>query len=119
MATLWRVTVQALDGDETTLRLESMSPDSGPILTDPAFALRVLYEPAVRFGPTLQYEATGPLGEAITSDQIHDETWMDAHAREFVRAAAVDDDRLAVAVTDPRWLEHLAPDDTWRSAAYA
>ena len=80
----------------------------------------MLYEPAVRFGPTLQREATGPLGEAVTEDQNYDEAWMGAHAGDFVRSVKrTDDSTLAVEVTDPRWLEHVTPGDSWRSAAYA
>jgi hypothetical protein len=124
MTTLWNVRVESVDGAHAVLGIVSVSEDSGPFRDDSAFVLRLLYEPAVKFGPTLENEATGPLGDAISDEQIYNEAWVNEHAGEFVEAADLTESEparatLAITMTDPRWLEHIAPGDKWRSAAYS
>jgi hypothetical protein len=110
--------VESIDGPRITLSLRRLSDDAGPFPDTAAFALRLLHLPALGIGTDGTLTATGPLGEAVSEDDVHDEAWMAAHADDYVAAVRHDGGAYAIEATDPRWLAHLAPGERWRSAAY-
>ena len=118
MTALWKVEVQSIEGATAVLSLARLSEDAGPFQDRPAFALRVLHLPALDIAPTGELAPTGPLGEAVSEGDVHDEAWMAAHAAEYVAGVRHDDGRYEIEMTDARWLAHLSPGQTWRSAAY-
>ena len=128
--TLWQVKVDSIEGPRLRGTIERMHEDAGPLPGDEVFALRVLYEQATGFDASFELGPLGPLGEAVSEDEIHDDDWMKAHAGEYVEAVEVASPAqgadevgavadYAVSVTSPRWLEHLEPGQSWRSAAYS
>jgi hypothetical protein len=107
---------------------------------DPSFFLRILRDEA-------DSESTGrgsPLAAEITLDQSLDEKWIDANTARFIEGVErvsfrehrfdgeppnfiyksfADEDRLTqgdfdVTVSDPRWLKHLFPGQTWQTTCY-
>lgn len=129
--TLWNVAVTALHERELRLGVTREHEDAGAFPHDAVFALRLLYEQARAFDPdTMEFAPSGPLGEAVGEDDIYDDAWLREHAGDYVadvtlKAPASDADAVGaaahyrIAVTSPRWLEHLADGQSWRSAAYS
>lgn len=169
MSTVWNVRVLEVAGDRARLALTLAHPDAGRFPRSPQFALRLLFDEARGLDGNFEEVARGPLGDALTRAEVHDEGFMRTGAARFVAAVdvtdvahapfdetaahrAVDDKVRAqgiaqggpewdeawdaawrawwkdpanlpsavytIRVTDPRWLGHLAPSQTWRSAAY-
>lgn len=129
--TLWNVAVTALRERELRLDATRAHEDAGAFPADAVFALRLLYEQARRFDPdTMELAPSGPLGEAVGEDDIYDDGWLRAHTGDYVEDVtleppASDADavgavaRYRIETTSPRWLEHLADGQSWRSAAYS
>jgi hypothetical protein len=131
MSELFKVDVAELSGTHIKLNLETVHPHAGPFGTDDVFALRLLHNQAFDFDEHLNYEATSPLGEAVTYDQQEDTEWARENASRFIASVKVEPSDLPsqvptgttavydIEVTDPKWLEHLEAGQTWDSAAYS
>lgn len=129
--TLWNVAITVLHERELRLDVTRAHEDAGAFPDDAVFALRLLYEQARAFDPdTMGFAPSGPLGEAVGEDDIYDDGWLREHAGDYVEDVtleppASDADavgavaRYWIAATSPRWLEHLADGQSWRSAAYS
>jgi len=119
MSELFEVEVDEIRGTRIELTLVTVHPQAGPYRADDVFALRVLFDPAYRFDPHMNYSGTSPLGEAVTFDQTESEGWMHEHASRFIAAVTVEASdfpeempigtkaRYDIEVTDAKWLEHL------------
>jgi hypothetical protein len=131
MSTLFNVEVDDVSGKTAKLRLTSVHPDAGPFGKDDVFALRVLYDTAYEFTEPFESKGLCPLGDAITYKQVGDEDYAGEHASDFIDSVEVEPDDLpdqvpvdteahyTIKATDAKWLEHLEPGKTWRSAAYS
>jgi hypothetical protein len=131
VSTLFNVEVDEVSGSTAKLTLVSVHPDAGPFGKDAVFALRVLYDTAYEFTEPFESRGLCPLGDAITYKQVGDEDYAAEHAKDFIESVDVQPDDLpdelpedteahyAIKVTDPKWIEHLEPGKTWRSAAYS
>lgn len=95
MSALWSATVTARRDRRVTLEVRAIHPDSGEFSDSRAFAFRLIYDPAYRYGPGLVREATGPLGEAVSLDQVFDDAFLTAHVDCFIAHVAVTDVRNA------------------------
>ncbi|HHG84357.1 MAG TPA: hypothetical protein ENJ82_06395, partial [Bacteroidetes bacterium] len=84
MAALWNVTVLKVEGAEATLSLRMAHPDAGEFSTAKSFGLRLLYEQAWDLGSQFQYQALGPLGEAIQESNIYDDAWLFSQQAQFI-----------------------------------
>lgn len=140
ISTLWNVRVLEVAGDRARLAVTLAHPDAGRFPRSPQFALRLLFETARGLDGSFDDVARGPLGDALTRAEVHDDDFMRTAAARFVASVDVTDvvhapfDEAAahhafdpanlpsavytIRTTDPRWLCHLAPSQTWRSAAY-
>jgi hypothetical protein len=83
---LWRVRVFKLAGDTVRLAVKVANADAGAFETGHAFVLRMLYDEATDLDDDYQRRALGPLGSAITEDQIYDDRWLAAHGPEFIKS---------------------------------
>jgi hypothetical protein len=127
--TLWNVEITALTGPELRADVERAHEDAGPFPQDRVFARRMLYEQVRAIDAGGRFSPTGPLGEAVSEDDIYDDEWLRAHAADYIGDVSADlpEDadavgavaRYAVTATSPRWLEHLHSGQSWRSAAYS
>ena len=127
--TLWNVEIASLTGPEVNAHVERAHEDAGPFPQDRVFALRMLYEQVRGIDAGGQLSPTGPLGEAVSEDDIYDDEWLRTHAADYISGVSADlpEDaiavgavaRYAVTATSPRWLEHLHSGQSWRSAAYS
>jgi hypothetical protein len=84
--TLWHVEVAKQARDTVRLAVRVADADAGPFETTDAFVLRMLYEPATGLDHKYQPIAFGPLGDAITEDQIYDDDWLAQHGGEFLKS---------------------------------
>lgn len=84
MATLWKAKVLALEENQVRLQIRQVHPDAGPFASTRQFALRLLHEQALGFNEDFQNVALGPLGDAISEDQVYDEDWMGGEAKNYV-----------------------------------
>jgi hypothetical protein len=87
---LWHVEVISRAGDTAQLAVRVANADAGPFMTDKAFVLRMLYEPAAELNTDYQRIALGPLGSAIDDDTIDDDGWLAAHGDEFIKSIELD-----------------------------
>lgn len=169
MSALWNAEIISKQQTTVNMRVRQVHPDSGTFEHGKVFALRLIYDEALGYGPDLVPQSRGPLGEALSFEQTLDAAYMRSHVDQFVQRVEVFDvsgppldfdmarahvdhevsamglgreepgwedawedawsqlwsdvTRLPAAtyrieVTDPRWLEHLAPGQTWKSTAY-
>jgi hypothetical protein len=128
-ATLWNVEIASLAGSELRADVERVHEDAGPFPQDRVFALRMLYEQVRVIDASGQFSPIGPLGEAVSEEDIYDDEWLRTHAADYISGVSVDlpEDADAVGAvarydmtaTSPRWLEHLHSGQSWRSAAFS
>jgi hypothetical protein len=95
MSALWSATVIAMRERRVTLEVCVIHPDSGAFSDSRKFAFRLIYDPAYRYGPGLVREACGPLGEAVSLEQVFDDAFLAAHVDCFIARVAVSDLRNA------------------------
>jgi len=127
--TLWTVHIEALAGAELRAAVERAHEDAGAFPHDRVFALRLLCEQVSKLDDSGEFVPTGPLGAAVSEDDIYDDDWLQTHAADYIGDVSVDLPeaadavgavaRYAVTATSPRWLEHLHSGQSWRSAAFS
>jgi hypothetical protein len=127
--TLWNVEIASLTGAKLRADVERAHEDAGPFPQDRVFALRMLYEQVRTIDAGGQFSPAGPLGEAVSEEDIYDDEWLRTHAADYISAVSVDlpEDpdavgavaRYALTATSPRWLEHVHSGQSWRSAAFS
>jgi hypothetical protein len=131
--------IQAIEKKETEVKLNIyiIHPDENYFPEKKNFALQIIWQPA---NPSTG--ADYPIGRKISIDQILDPDWMNVHTISFIvdvkitatenYPAADDFDygkpmanlellpkaTFEITVTAPEWIEHIAPEQTWKSAAY-
>jgi hypothetical protein len=85
MGRLWQVHVQELGRNWVHLEVQQAHPDSGAFPEDaPAFALRILHEPAWELDAEFQERPLGALGAACSSAQVLDEDWVTSNVARFI-----------------------------------
>jgi len=128
--TLWIIQAGCVAGAELRAEVERAHEDAGAFPEDRVFALRMLFEQARAFdGSGGGFSPTGPLGEAVSEDEIYDDEWLRTHAADYIGGVSVDlpEDagsagavaRYVITATSSRWLEHLHSGQSWRSAAFS
>lgn len=85
MAAHWNIEVLSIAGTRLELSIHQIHPDAGAFLNSAASLIRVLHEPAWKFNLQFEYEATGPLGTAISRSQQQDDTWLQENAAAYIR----------------------------------
>jgi hypothetical protein len=95
MSALWSAIVIDRRERRVTLEVRAIHPDSGAFSDSHTFAFRLIYDPAYRYGPGLVRQATGPLGEAMSLEQVFDDAFLAARVDRFIARAAVSDVRNA------------------------
>lgn len=140
MSALYAVEVDNLSDDQADLRVFIIHPDVSRIHATPNFVLRALLSPDIE-----PRDHVAPLFEAISTQQILDEDWVDQQATHFVSAvtwltlpnlnntpdwAAMNGGAypankqqltqavMRITVTDPQWLSHIHPNLAWSTTAY-
>lgn len=91
MSALWHVQVLRLEDMEVDLRVCLIHPDAGAFLTEPQFALRLLYDEAWQDDEQFHSVAAGPLAEAISPEQIEDDDWLTDNAQDYIASVTLSD----------------------------
>lgn len=84
MSALWSAQVAARDNQRVVIELRAIHPDAGEFPTSKKFALRLIYDEAYGFAPGLVRESRGPLGDAVSLEQLHDDAFLDASVDRFI-----------------------------------
>lgn len=90
MSTLWHAQVLEVGGDTVKLSLRLVHPDAGPFPDEKPFVVRLLYEPSYELQDG-KHVALGPLGEAISENEIYGEDRMNQIAGNFVAEVRISD----------------------------
>ena len=91
MAGLWNIEILDKALDRVTALVRQAHPDAGAFPESRAFALRILHEPAWKLDSGFNYQALAPLGQACDSQQVLDETWLNANVDRFIAEVVVED----------------------------
>jgi hypothetical protein len=137
MAELYHVEATAKNNCVLTMFVYIVHQDESEFYTKKNFALQLIWPPANPF-----LEVDFPLGNAVPFESFIDPEWMNAHAGEFVSKVEILSTRsypipegfdfsapmanlermpraeYRVSVTASRWLDHIQPPQSWKSAAY-
>ena len=91
MSRLWQVRVLDIDNNRARVEVRQAHPDAGRFPTTREFALRLLHEQAWDYDDQFEYRALGALGEACTSKQTLDETWLAGHIDQLIDSVAIEE----------------------------
>jgi hypothetical protein len=131
VSTLFNVEVDEVEGTRAKLTLVSVHPDAGPFGKDKVFSLRLIHEPSFELTDGFESRGLCPLGDAIPYMKIMNEEWAHENAGRFIASVDVEPKDLpaevpvdtvatyTIEVTDPKWIEHLKPGQTWHSATFS
>ncbi len=131
--------IQAIEkkNKELKMNIYIIHPDENYFPEKKNFALQIIWQPA---NPSTGVDY--PIGRKISIDQILDPDWMNVHSGSFIEDVKITatvnypapDDfdyskpmanldllpraTFEVTVSSQEWIEHITPEETWRSAAY-
>lgn len=133
MSSMWDVDVVNRGDGWIDLHVTVAHPDAGPLAASRGFALQLLLRPAYALDERYQRVPACPLGEAVPFHRSYDAVSVATFADRFVRAVTVHraiadtgagrgrrgpEMWIRVAVTDPKWIAHLTPGDTFGAASW-
>jgi hypothetical protein len=95
MSALWDVEVLRLEGRDVRLLVRVIHPDSGDFPETKEFALRLLYDESFEYGPALTRVPLGPLGAALSVEEVNDRGFLARNVGRFVLSVAVVERRNA------------------------
>jgi hypothetical protein len=95
MSALWSAEVIAKSDRRITVELRAIHPDSGAFDDSKKFALRLIYDPAYRYGPGLVRETCGPLGVAMQLEHTFDDAFMTGNVDRFIARVTLSNVRNA------------------------
>lgn len=126
MSALWDVEVLRLEGQNVRLLVRVIHPDSGDFPDTKEFALRLLYDESFEYGAGPGRVPRGPLGRALSVDEVSDRAFLARNVGRFVLSAAVvgrrnaplDLEKTRRSIDDELLARGLRPEDerAWKSA---